>query len=61
MNYNISFSEMTRLAKQANSKKSGVSLDQMRKQASLLKSSNNSKTKKKATLKKGPPFGETLL
>jgi len=46
MNYNRSFSEMSRLAKQVNSKKSSVSLDQMRKQASLLKNSSGSKVKK---------------
>lgn len=46
MNYNISFSEMNKLAKQANSKKPSVSLDQMRKQASLLKNSSGSKVKK---------------
>ncbi len=46
MNYNISFSEMTRLAKQVNLKKSSVSLDQMRKQASLLKNSSGSKVNK---------------
>ena len=46
MNYNISFSEMSKLAKQANSKRSNVSLDQMRKQASLLKNSSSSKIKK---------------
>lgn len=46
MNYNISFSEMNKLAKQANSKKSSVSLDQMRKQASLLKNSSDSKVNK---------------
>lgn len=46
MNYNISFSDMNRLAKQANSKKLNVSLDQMRKQASQLKNSSESKVKK---------------
>ena len=40
MNYNISFSDMNRLAKQVNSKKTNVSLDQMRKQASQLKNSS---------------------
>jgi len=47
MNYNISFSEMNRLAKQANSIKPSVSLDQMRKQALLLKNNSCSKGKKK--------------
>jgi len=37
---------MNRLAKQANSKKSNVSLDQLRKQASQLKNSGASKLKK---------------
>jgi replication initiation and membrane attachment protein DnaB len=46
MNYNISFLEMNRLAKQANSKKTNVSLDQMRKQASQLKNSSGPKVKK---------------
>jgi len=46
MNYCISFPEMNRLARQANSKKSNVSLDQMRKQASQLKNSSDSKVKK---------------
>jgi hypothetical protein len=46
MNYNISFSEMTRLAKQANSKKSNVSLEERRRQASRLKNTNCSKVKK---------------
>jgi replication initiation and membrane attachment protein DnaB len=46
MNYNISFSDMNRLASQTNSKKSNVSLDQMRKQASQLKINSGSKLKK---------------
>ncbi|HWZ14938.1 MAG TPA: hypothetical protein VNW95_06835 [Mucilaginibacter sp.] len=46
MNYNISFSDMSQLARQANSKKSNVSLDQMRKQASQVKNSSGSKVKK---------------
>ena len=46
MNYNVSFSEMDRMAKQANSKKSGVSLTQMRKQVLQLKNSSSSKVKK---------------
>jgi len=46
MNYNISFSDMNRLARQANSKKSNVSLEQMRKQAAQLKISSGSKVKK---------------
>jgi len=46
MNYKISFSEMDRLASQAKSKKSNISLAQMRKQASELKNSSNSKLKK---------------
>jgi len=46
MNYNISFSEMNRLAEQINSKKPKVSLEQMRKQAAELKNENRSKVKK---------------
>ncbi|MEO6978804.1 MAG: hypothetical protein ABI113_10520 [Mucilaginibacter sp.] len=46
MNYNISFSEMNRLAEQINSKKPKVSLEQMRKQASELKNESRSKVKK---------------
>jgi len=47
MNYNISFSDMNRLASHANSKKPNVSLNQMRKQASQLKSNIGSKVKKR--------------
>lgn len=46
MNYNISFSEMNRLAEKANLKKPRLSLDEMRKQASTLKNSSSSKLKK---------------
>jgi len=46
MNYKISFSEMNQLAKAANSKKSSISLEEMRKQASQLKNSSASKVKK---------------
>jgi len=46
MNYNVSFSEMDRMAKQANSKKSSVSLEQMREQVSRLKKNSSSKVKK---------------
>lgn len=46
MNYDISFSGMSRLARQANSEQSNVSLDQMRKQASQLKNTSSSKVKK---------------
>ncbi|CAN5498587.1 hypothetical protein BH09BAC6_BH09BAC6_29250 [soil metagenome] len=46
MNYNVSFSEMDRMAKQAESKKSSISLTKMRKQASQLKNSSSSKVKK---------------
>ncbi len=46
MNYNISFSEMNKLAEQANSKKSKLSLEDMRKQVTLLKTKSVSKVKK---------------
>jgi len=46
MNYNISFSEMNQLAEQANSKKSKLSLEDMRKQVALLKTKSVSKVKK---------------
>ena len=46
MNYNISFSEMDRLASQASSKKSKLSVEQMRDQVSHLKNSSTSKVKK---------------
>jgi hypothetical protein len=42
MNYNISFSEMNQLARQVNSKKTNVYLDQMQKQASQPKNSSGS-------------------
>jgi len=45
-NYNISFSEMNKLAEQANSKKSKLSLADMRKQVALLKTKSVSKVKK---------------
>jgi len=47
MNYKISFSEMNKLAQAANSQKPKVSLEDMRKQASLLKNNSGSKTKKR--------------
>lgn len=47
MNYSISFSEMSQLAKQANFKKPKLSLEQMRQQVSQLKSNNNLKVKKR--------------
>ncbi|SEO45487.1 hypothetical protein SAMN05192574_108145 [Mucilaginibacter gossypiicola] len=46
MDYNISFSEMNELARQANSKKPKLSLDQMRQQVLQLKKDSNSKVKK---------------
>lgn len=46
MNYNISFSEMSQLATKANSKKTGASLEQMRKQALQLKKASSAKVKK---------------
>ena len=46
MNYKISFSEMDKLARQANSKKPKVSLEEMRKQISFLKNNSNSSVKK---------------
>jgi len=46
MNYNISFSEMNRLAKRANSRNSDISLAQMRRQAAQLKNNGLSKVKK---------------
>jgi len=46
MNYNISLSEMDRLAIQVNSKKRKISLEEMRKQALELKSKSRSKMKK---------------
>jgi len=46
MNYKISFSEMNKLAEQANSKSPKVSLDDMRKQAMQVKNSSVSKVKK---------------
>ncbi len=46
MNYNISFLEMDRLAQKANALKSRLSLDGMRKQASIIKNNSSSKVKK---------------
>jgi len=46
MNYNISFPEMNRLAELANSKKSKLSLEDMRKQVALLKAKCASKITK---------------
>jgi hypothetical protein len=46
MNYRISFSEMNKLAQAINSKKPQISLEDMRRQVSQLKSSSISKTKK---------------
>src|SRR5260221_14746093 len=46
MNYRISFSEMNKLAQAINSKKPQISLGDMRRQVSQLKSSSVSKTKK---------------
>lgn len=46
MNYNISFSEMNKLAEEANSQKPKLSLEQMRQQALQLKNNNRSKVKK---------------
>lgn len=46
MNYNISFLEMNRLAQKANALKPGLSLDGMRKQASIIKNNSSSKVKK---------------
>lgn len=46
MNYKISFSEMNKLAQAAQSVKSKLSLEDMRKQAAHLKNSSVSKTKK---------------
>jgi len=48
MNYNISVSEMNRLARQIKSKKASVSLKQMKEEAALLKSTNVSKVKKQS-------------
>jgi hypothetical protein len=46
MNYNISFKEMDELAKQVNSQKPAISIDQMRQQALQLKNNSLSKDKK---------------
>lgn len=46
MNYNISFFEMNRLAQKANTKKLKLSLNDMRKQASMLKNNSSSNVKK---------------
>ena len=46
MNYKISLSEMDRTAKAANSKKSKISLEEMRMQAQNLKNKSISKVKK---------------
>jgi len=46
MNYNISFSEMNKLAEQVNSKKPKLSLEEMRKQVAFLKNKSISKMKK---------------
>lgn len=46
MNYNISFSEMNKLAKEALSKQPKVSLEGMREQVSQLKKSSSSKIRK---------------
>lgn len=47
MNYKISLAEMDRKAEQANSKKRKISLEDMRRQVSELKSKSLSKNKKK--------------
>lgn len=46
MNYKISLSEMDRMAKVANSKKSKISLEEMRMQVQNLKNKSISKVKK---------------
>jgi len=46
MNYKISFTQMNLLAQKANSKKSKISLEDMRKQVQALKNSSSSKVKK---------------
>ena len=46
MNYKISFSEMNELAKQVNSKKPNLTLEQMREQVLRLKDQSVSKIKK---------------
>ncbi|WP_285008567.1 hypothetical protein [Pedobacter faecalis] len=46
MNYKISLSEMDRMAKAANSKKSKISLEEMRTQAQNLKNKSIAKVKK---------------
>ncbi|GAA4330246.1 hypothetical protein GCM10023149_35310 [Mucilaginibacter gynuensis] len=46
MNYRISFSEMNKLAEAGSSKQPKTSLEDMRKQVSLLKNSSVSKIKK---------------
>lgn len=48
MNYKISLLEMDRLGQQANLKKSKISLEEMRRQASDLKNKSISKVKKQS-------------
>lgn len=50
MNYKISFAQMNHLAQKANSKKSRISLEEMRKQVQALKKSSVSKVKKQQHL-----------
>jgi hypothetical protein len=47
MNYNISFSEMNKLAEQVNSQKPKLSLEQMRQQVLQVKNNSNSIVKKR--------------
>ena len=47
-NYKISFAQMNRLAKEATSKKSRLSLEDMRKQVQTLRQTSVSKEKKQS-------------
>ena len=48
MNYNISFSEMNELAKQVNTKKPNLTVEQMREQVQRLKAQSISKIRKQS-------------